>query len=235
MGNSRKFIGNPVMFLVMSVVLILVITMVYITTPEYVSHEASGLVITENSGKIEVELDSPSMKCEIWEDSDNTYHISVWESKWSKLTAKHKKEKAAINPEGTPVNSVYYDSNNGKDSKCIYGFDRYASGNGGMIVLPRLFLAKYAILAVQIMVGSGFLLFVLRRHKNVVSVFHKIIIIPITFLLSLIAVKGWNTATYAGTRDLMGILLVTIPMFFVLVMAQELWENRKSAEKKEKY
>jgi hypothetical protein len=163
-----------------------------------------------------------------------TYHITVWNSLWNKYIAKKENRSFIINSNDAggyeDVLAIYYystetakDGNHSNDL-LLYGTDLYSSG--GVVTLPRLALSYYFILALLFTV-IGFILYALsRRHQRMHSIIKYITILPLSFMISMISIKRFHFSSYYLLKDLTGILLLMIPIYFIVLILYQLIRER---------
>lgn len=213
-------------------ILILIITMGYITAPEYIPYSEKTVTITETNNKtVIVHFEAPGTRYEIskYRTEDNSeyiFNISIWSSIWNRSMCKDSPQEFVLNPKGEMVSNVYYSSNDGNEDILIYGKD--PNPNGGTITLPRLFLSYYFTIAVVGAVILGFILFLFRKKQNAKVIIFKLFALPISYLLGHICIKSFSGISYSATRDFYAILLAMIPIYCVILIGHKLIINHKS-------
>ncbi len=60
---------------------------------------------------------------------------------------------------------------------------------------------------------------VFRRHEKASNVILKILLLPVSYLLGHLFIKGFTSTSYSATRDFFAILLVMIPLYIVFLSA----------------
>jgi hypothetical protein len=229
---KRKYL--TILFSVSFTILILIITMGYITAPKYIPYSKNIITIAKAANNsVIVHFEVPSARYEIskYRAEDNSgyiYNISTWNSIWNRSICKDSPQDFILNPKGEMVSNVYYSSNDGNEDILIYGKD--PNPNGGTITLPRLFLSYYFTIAVVGAVILGFILFLFRKKRNAKVIIFKLFALPISYLLGHICIKGFTGISYSATRDFYAILLAMIPIYCVLLIGYKLINNCKSKQ-----
>jgi len=229
----KKKIQTAILSVMFSIMLF-VITSAFLTMPEYIPYGEKSVAINEiGNGSVLVQFEDTVYGYDInkYPTDDNTgfvYNITTWNSIWNRNIEKSNANNTILNPNGENVVSVYYYQTDGRDDILIYGKDIYP--NGGIITLPRLFLTYYALIAVVIAAISGLIMLILHRNKKALNFTMKIFLLPISYLLGHLIIKGFTSSSYAATRDLYAILLVMIPLYIALLTAVNLirqYKNKK--------
>lgn len=227
---KRKYL--TILLSVSFTILLLIITMGYITAPKYIPYSKNLISITEaTNNSIIVNFEVPSARYEIikYRSEDNSgyiFNISIWSSIWNRSMHKDSPQEFVLNPKGEMVSSVYYSSNDSTEDILIYGKD--PNPNGGTITLPRLFLSYYFTIALASAVILGFILFLFRKKLNAKIIIFKLFALPISYLLGHICIKGFSGISYSATRDFYAILLAMIPIYCVILIGHKLIINHKS-------
>jgi Predicted integral membrane protein len=227
---KRKYL--TILLSVLLTILVLIITMGYITTPEYIPYSEKPVSITKaanNSVIVHFEVPSARYKICKYRAEDNSgdiYEISTWKSIWNRNLYKDSPQDFILNPYGETVSSVYYCSNNGNKDILIYGKDQ--NPTGGQITLPRLVLSYYFTIAVVGAVILGVILFLFRKKRNAKVIIFKLFALPISYLLAHICIKGFTGISYSATRDFFAILLAMIPIYCVILIGYKLIIIHKS-------
>ncbi len=227
---KRKYL--TILFSVSLTILVLIITMGYITAPEYIPYSEKPVTIAKAANNsVIVHFEIPSARYEIskYRAEDNSgyiYDISTWNSIWNRSICKDSPQDFILNPKGEMVSSVYYCSNDDTEDILIYGKDPYP--DGGTITLPRLVLSYYFTIAVVGAVILGFILFLFRKKQNAKIIIFRLFALPISYLLGHICIKGFTGISYSATRDFFTILLAMIPIYCVILIGYKLIINHKS-------
>lgn len=226
---KKKYL--TILFSVSITLLVLVITMGYLTTPEYIPYSEQPITITKtNSDFVSVHLEIPDTKYDISkyrsEDSSGyIYSISVWSSIWNRSRSNRGQSDFILNPNGEPVSSVYFCSNDGNENILIYGNDQ--NPNGGIITLPRLVLSYYFFIAVLMASILGGILFLFRQNQKVKATMFKLFALPISYILGHVCMKGFSFLSFSIAHDFYSILLAMIPIYCIILIGEKLLIRRK--------
>ncbi len=208
---KKKRIVTGILSAVISVIVV-ILSFAYLTAPEYLPYaepfdmmtasEINGIVILSFKGEYELS-----------QVEQGIYDISLYNTAWNKLVGNTQKQTIVVNPNGEEVNTIYYVSNGGQEDKIIYGEN--TNTNGGVITLPRLVLSYYFSIALLITLILAVFYLIFRKNEKAKAIITKILIMPASYILSHMMIKGWNATSYAATRDFFLILLLTIPIYTV--------------------
>lgn len=229
---KRKYL--TILLSVSLTILIMIITMGYLTAPEYIPYSEKAITISETNNKtVIVHFEAPSTRYEIskYRAEDNSgyiYNISTWSSIWNKTMYKEPPRDFILNPNGEIVSNIYYSSNDGTEDVLIYGKD--PNPNGGTITLPRLFLSYYFTIAFIGAVMLGIILFLVRKKPSAKGITFNLFALPISYLIGHICIKGFSGISYSATRDFFAILLAVIPIYCVIQISVKLLLKRKSKQ-----
>ncbi|SCY77264.1 zf-HC2 domain-containing protein [Alkaliphilus peptidifermentans] len=222
---------QTVIFSMMLSVMILVITIAFLTAPDYIPYSEDSVTINEigNGSVIAIFEDTVSgYDISSYNEDDNTgyvYHITTWDSIWNRYINKSRANNTILNLNDENVAAVYYYQTDGSEDILIYGKD--INPNGGIVTLPRLFLTYYALIALILVAICGFFMALFRRHKKAVNLTMKILLLPVSYLLGLLMIKGFSTSSYTATRDFYAILLVMVPLYIASITAVRIIKENK--------
>lgn len=208
---------------VMLTLTIATIVIANLTTPDYIPYSEDVVSITEkNDGTVLVEFreDVSGYDLNRYEAEDKSgyeYHLTTWNSYWSRNIVKNRVQNTVLNPDGNKVSAVYYYRTDGSDSILIYGWNQ--DPGGGTILLPRLVLGYYIAFALVLFILSALLLLVFHRKKKARYWLVRITAIPACYIIGHFCVKGAYTPTYTSLRDFTVILTVAIPLYIVFLLA----------------
>lgn len=232
-ATMRKKKLQTIIFTVMLTMVIFAIGVGFLTAPEYISYSerAVSLIKDDNGTVIAVFGDEVAgYDIDRYHTDDNSgyiYHITTWNSIWNRNILKKSANNTVLNPDGEKVVSIYYYKTDGNEDILIYGKDQHP--NGGVLTLPRLVLAYYLSLAVLLAIISGIILFIFRRKEKIKNVMMKALLLPVSYILSHICIKGFTTSSYLAVRDFFAILFVTILLYIVLIAAISIVKEYKKA------
>jgi len=98
--------------------------------------------------------------------------------------------------------------------------------DGSLVVMPRLALASYAILACCLASLSALLWF-LFRNRQCASILRQVFFAPVSYLAGHLLIKGFHTRTFFLEDDLGCILLVGAAVYALLTLGWTAWQQRK--------
>lgn len=227
----RKKIQTVILSIMFSII-VFIITIALLTAPEYIPYSGQNVTINKigNSSIMAIFNDTVyGYDISMYKTEDNTgyvYDITTWNSIWNRNIKKSNVNNTILNPNGENVVAVYYYQTDGNDNTLIYGKD--INPGGGIRTLPRLYLAFYSYIALALATASGLILILLRRNKKAFNLTLKLLFLPVSYLLGHLIIKGFETSSYAATRDLYAILLVMIPLYIVLLIVLNLIREYKT-------
>ncbi|WP_230975011.1 hypothetical protein [Aminipila luticellarii] len=224
---------KKILTILLSIALTLAVTVIaigYLSTPDYLPYSKDVITITKQvDGRVFAQFGNgvSGYSLEKYPTEDNLgfiYHISTWDSMWSRYIAKNSVQDIVLNPDGEKVSSIYYSFSDGKEDILIYGADQ--NPNGGIMMLPRLFLSYYATFALIMAVICGIVLFIIRKNERWKNIMVNILLLPAAYLLAHICIKGFTGVSYAATRDLFAILLATVFLYSALFITKLLLHRK---------
>lgn len=222
---------NVIIFSIMLTMIISILVINYLSEPNYIQYSNDIVSInTKDNGEIFADFGDKVSSYNIYKDlsedgSSYNYRISTWETLWDKLFNNRELGTVVLNPNGEKITSIYYYSAGQSNDILIYG-KNLAEGDV-TISLPRLFLAGYLGIAIVLTVIFFIVMLAGYKSKRARNIISKILIIPISYTIGTILIKGFNTASYSATRDFFVILLISIPIYFVLLIIINFYKNIK--------
>lgn len=223
---------KAIIFSIMITIIVSIMAINYLTEPTYIPYSNDIVSINEKeNGEIFANFGDTvsgyNIDKYLSEDGISyIYHISTWETFWSKLSNKKKTDTVVLNPNNEKVSTIYYYSAGQSDDVLIYG--KNLVGNGGVLTLPRLFLASYLCIAILLMGILLIIMLAVYKFKKVQIIIRNILFIPMSYIIGTICIKGFNTTSYSATRDFFTILLISIPIYFVLVLSINFYKSFKN-------
>ena len=220
--------------ILLTVVLTLTVAAVVIanlTTPNYIPYSRDVVNITEKSdGTILVEFreDVTGYDLNHFETEDKSgyeYYITTWNSYWDRNIIKNTVQNMVLNPDGEKVFAVYYYNTDGSDSVLIYGKDQQP--NGGAVLLPRLVLGYYLLIALIMFALSVLLLFKFYQNKKARDWLVRIAAVPASYVIGHFFVKGRCSSTYNAVRDLIAIVTIAVLLYITFLLALALFNYYK--------
>lgn len=216
---------QTIIFSVMVTLVFAVVTIAYLTTPEYISYNENAVsIIEKDDGTVLLNFSEEVSGFNVTEypaagNSGNGYDITTWETIWHQKISRNNVENTVLNPNGETVASIYYYNTDGSENTLIYG-DPITDGS--VMTLPRLVLSYYLLFAIGFSLICGIGLVIFRKNEKIRNGLEKIILLPISYLLAHLLIKGLHSATYLAGRDFYAILLVTIPLYFALLAGRNI-------------
>lgn len=95
-----------------------------------------------------------------------------------------------------------------------------------LVVMPRLALASYAILACCLASLSALLWF-LFRNRQCASILRQVFFAPVSYLAGHLLIKGFHARTFFLEDDLGCILLVGAAVYALLTLGWTVWQQQK--------
>ncbi len=95
-----------------------------------------------------------------------------------------------------------------------------------LVVMPRLALASYAILACCLASLSALLWF-LFRNRQCASILRQVFFAPVSYLAGHLLIKGFHARTFFLEDDLGNILLVGAAVYALLTLGWTVWQQQK--------
>ena len=215
----RKRKTAAVLFFSLVLLLALVTVFVQLTSPRYIdytkelitlSEEADGTVYATFSNEV------TGYHAEVNWDVDfgmKIMQIEAWSTVWDKILGKGAQTVQISSPE-KPVDAAVYCANE-QEAVAIYGTLPYGSG---MILLPRLALGYYAVLAVLLAAVLGILWVIFRKKAAAERILRYCALAPVSYLIGHVCVKGLTTISFSMVRDFYAILMLSAVAYAVLCL-----------------
>jgi hypothetical protein len=240
-GSALKKIKSrlrkKILFSMMLSFVFFIVAAAYLTAPEYHSYGDHSVSVREiGEGLVLVRLDDTVHGCDISrypaeEGRGYVYHITTWNSVWNRSMKTSDPEYRVLNPEGEKVAAVYYVQADGKEDLLIYGEDLYSGG--GVKTLPRLFLTYYAFIALGLAVISLTAAVVMRRNKKVFNLALNFSLLPLSYFIAHLLIKGFDGSSHTAIRDFFAILLAAFALYIAFLTAILLIRQRIEGKKEE--
>ena len=157
------------------------------------------------------------------DSGEKTLLLQAWTSRSSESgTLAQERGSYTIDP--VPDRVLYGYGFPDDEQKLIFGEPM----NGGILLLPRLVLAYYALIALAAALVFGLLWLLLRKKKSagaLRALFFAAAAYPIGHLL----IKGLQSSSFFILRDLAFILVETAAVFGLLTILWRLWQQARAA------
>lgn len=231
-STLRKKKRQTMIFSMMIALALGVLVLAFLTAPEYIRYNQETVAVNEiGNGSVLVQFGEEVSGYDLnrYPSEDNSsyvYHLTTWDSIWNRSIAKTRVDNVVLNPSGEAVDSVYYFETNGSEDLLIYGENQNPSG--GVVTLPRLFLAYYTLIALGLTLVCTFIFIIFRRHKKVTDLTIKILFLPVSYLIGQFLIKGLKTSSFDALRDFYAILLIMIPLYIAFLAASNLYKTYKN-------
>jgi hypothetical protein len=222
--NKRKSVIISIL-----ITIVLVVLFVFaITAPEYIQYDENEVSVSKlsNSDYVLLILDNNATNYEISIIGNNIYSVTTWTSILDQVLNKKPVSSIIINSELEQVDSVVYSEYNSTESIEIYG---HQYENGGVVILPRLVIGMYLILAVISTIILFALKMITKKWPNINKFFTIVLSFTLAYIISTILVKGFSsTSSYSPIRDISQILILSIIIEIIYLKVSE-W--RKETKK----
>ena len=212
----------------------------YVTAPQYLAYDAAEWSVHEPDASLDEVLNGEEHICiepltpvsgtevesVIDPDSGETvYIVSAWRTlldKWlGKLDTVSGNGDNLILLDTTNCRVVYYAQNNGQENMVLYG-----GRSGGVISLPRLALGYYVLLSLALFITLGIAFFICRR-KRAGKTLGYLALVPASYLIGHLLVKGFTTTSYQMQRDFSLIILAAALIYAAVLLAINLWRQKR--------
>ena len=212
----------------------------YVTAPQYLAYDAAEWSVHEPDASLDEVLNGEEHICiepltpvsgtevesVIDPDSGETvYIVSAWRTlldKWlGKLDTVNGNGDNLILLDTTNCRVVYYAQNNGQENMVLYG-----GRSGGVISLPRLALGYYVLLSLALFITLGIAFFICRR-KRAGKTLGYLALVPASYLIGHLLVKGFTTTSYQMQRDFSLIVLAAALIYAAVLLAINLWRQKR--------
>lgn len=234
---KEKF--KAIIFSIMLTIIVSLLAINYLTQPIYIPYSTDIVSIKEkDNGIIYADFEDKVCGYDInrypsEDGSGYIYHITTWETIWNNRINNKSLGTLVLNPNGEKINSIYYYSDNRggyssiEDPGDILIYGKSIARNGGVVTLPRLVLSYYFLIAIVLAVLCLIILLLSRKNKNSRNIAEKFLFIPISYIIGHLCIKGFNSSSYLVLRDLYSIILISIPIYFLLILILNFYKKFK--------
>jgi hypothetical protein len=155
----KKMLNNKIATIVITIACVLAILVAgfsYLTAPQYLPYSQDILSLNEaENGTLIISFNDSVTGYHVYssisEIGTNEYHISAWNTIWDQYFSKRATQNFILKPIAGERFTVYYSLNSSTESVYIYSTE--PSYGSGVMLLPRLALTYYIILAVLIILS----------------------------------------------------------------------------------
>ena len=212
-------------------VALLVSAFAVLDAPVYLPYTEELLAVepvAENGLQITFDPSVTDFNYTVYQDPDggNFYYCDVeaWYSLWDRWFPGGEEQRTAVVFPAKPYPvTVMYCPNDGTESICVYG----EAGEGGSFALPRLALGYYLILAVLALAVLFAAWLVAKGRPRQRVWIERIMLYPVSYLISHGIVVGFRAISYSLVRDLRLILFVSLLLYCGLLLAHSVWGLKK--------
>ena len=193
-----------ILFFVSLISIFLIALFFNLTSPMYIPYHAGLVDIRRlDKGLVYIKINEDVSRHKLTETSNGEYVLETYTTTLDKfLNRLEKSEEIASN-----VNSLYYSNNDNTEAKLLYGI----KSEEGVIFLPRLFLTYYFYFSIFCLI-----IFIIIFLKTKKDIFIYPSLIPLSFIISQLILKGFNFVTYNEMRDFSSIVLLAVPIYLFL-------------------
>ncbi|NLM34461.1 MAG: zf-HC2 domain-containing protein [Clostridiales bacterium] len=229
-GLRKKKIQIGIFSALISII-IFVITMLYLTAPEYHYYGDGSIRINEiENGLLMVNFNDNVYGYDIEKvpTEDGTgyeYYITTWNSIWHRLIKKSSKDNIILNPDGERVVAVYFYQAYGNEDKLIYGETAH---EGVVSTQPRLAQNYYAFFALVLAIICGVIMFINRDNSKLLNKTLKVFLLPVSYLLAHLIVTVFTKKIFNVMKSLYAIWLLTILLYLAYLMVANYMEQYKN-------
>ena len=158
----------------------------------------------------------------------DTAYVSVWTSFWERHFANDSAQCMGYWSTSAQM-SVYYMSLGGEENTLIYGPGTTSGGDTPFLIAQRElgdYLMWAGVSAVILIAGAG----IFRKREFVRVWLERIGLIPVSYLIGHLCVKGFSIATYEYQRDFSLIVIVGVVVYVVALLGLHLYRVRNQRE-----
>ncbi len=224
--KKRKL--KAVFFSALIVFLIMFTIFAYLSKPIYVSYFNDNITINElSNGDINIKFKDDVTAYNIEEhieDGKKVIYIVAWSSILDKLMKQTPQNNIMLTSETRPNEIYYCDYTNEGNTILLYG--AHVDTNEGCVVLPRLFLTYYFIIALITSMVIGCVWFIFKRNNKMFRVCEYMFFVPIAYMMGQILIKGgFNFVTFSGNQDLIMIVVTAITIYGIIMIGLSMFRQ----------
>lgn len=213
--RDKKAFALSISMLVLSLCLLI---FCFLTRPLHFDYEEDLVGVKTYEGRLVFEFDPKVTGLEVdraivdkTEGSEEITYLDAYATRLGRLqkSLSKSKEKYYYSEIKKPETKVYY-VNHGRTAKLLVGQE----DQGGVAILPRLFLNYYGGLALI------FLVFVLvfgaifkKKRGELKRKYYLVLALPVSYLLSQLLIVGFSGTSYYGTYDFCLIILLAFSVY----------------------
>ena len=198
----------------------------YLTTPLYFPYSEDLLSVTTTEDTVTVSFNESvtGCSCESVKESGNatTYFLSAWTTRLDRILGTSGTREIVLAKEDRIPLSIYF-AQNGTSSESdipIYG------GTSGVVTLPRLALSYNMQLACMVFLILAVALLIFWRKKSVRLWLLRGLLLPVSYILGHLCVKGLSSFSYYMSRDLIFIVGVALLLYLAFLFGLNLLRRK---------
>lgn len=220
--DMQKRKKNEIVFVALLVMLVLFITFSFLTKPQYISRKDSGVTIdVVKDNHIYINFSEKVTSCkltnETWEKGDHIVIVEAWTSIWDRILGKSTPS-MSVKDEQRTIDTIYYCTNKDEinNMSIIYsnGPNSYSTG---IMVLPRLVLNYYFLLATVIAIVMGVIWFIIRKRGKLSGIFKRLFFIPVSYLTAQILLNV-DHVSFTVERDFMMSIIAALIIYGIYIL-----------------
>lgn len=218
-----------------ALMLALVVTIfAYLTLPGYFPYTEDLLTLTENAdGTVTVTFDDAvtGYNCTHIKNPDNgatEYFIEAWDTVLDSRLHWRGTQSVTIVPASEEDFHIYYAQNISGSEADVLLYGKGLNTDYGVVTLPRLALGYYLILAALLAVILALALLIFRKKRATRIWLERILLLPVSYMLGHLCIKGFSTMSYSMQRDFSLITLVGLLIYGALLCVLSLYQRRRS-------
>ena len=222
------------------VLLFLVILFSQLMRPVFLPYSEDLITVTENAGgSITVTYPKGTTSTNIMSTTDtytgsSTVFLEAYYTPFSRIFGLSGPAQETITPSHGEDIFVYYSQNgsgllNAENDILLYASSgKYRSE--AVISLPRLSLGYYALLAALLAIILGIALAVCHKWAKARLVLTRLLLLPISYLLGHLVVKGFSTVSWSLPHDILFIALAGLVIYAILLLIHSLILARRKKQ-----
>lgn len=225
-NNIKKRKIRAIIFSSLIVFLIMFTLFSYLSKPNYLPYSKDNITINAlSNGSIYIKFKDnvTAYNTETYiEDGKIVTYIVAWSAIIDKIIEKAPQNSLLLTSENISDAIYYCDYTNEGIATLIHGAN--IDGNGGRVVLPRLFLTYYFIIALIVTVLFGGIWFVFKN--KICKVWEHILYVSIAYLMGQILIKaGFDFVTLSAKHDFIMIVIETITIYGIIIVGLSIFRQ----------
>lgn len=217
-------------FFVIVTLFILTIVFSALTKPNLLPYSKDNIILQKDtSGNVIISFGKNVSDYEIsqgyTENGLRCYEITTWNTFLSRNIIKKSAKSFVLNSSDENVDGIRYYSPN-TNMIWISNDNQITQIEG--IVLPRLVLNVYLLLAIILTLLTGVIYVSLFKFTKIQNIVLKVFYLPLAYVVSSFCIGGLSNSTYSIIRDFSLIVLSTVLLYSVILLGTNLFKENKS-------